>query len=321
MSYTLVTTAKNEGPYFLEWVAYHRWVGFENILVYQNDSNDLTDEILKELDRIGAINYYYNRAGHGRHQVRAYKRASRKAAYTQADWAMALDMDEFLFIRTGDGKLDDLMQALPPTDEVLLNWRRFGHSGKRNLRGGLVTQRFQIAEHQDRVTTHLTPFKALFRPQMFERCGIHQPYPLPEPPESIRVCNGSGLPKDEFDWYRFRCKDPGKRALAQINHYITRDAASFVLKSDRGSAHQADRGIDKTYWRRRNFNDQRDDGLSRRAPIIKAAMAVLDAQSGGKLGELRLKSLEMHQARFKALMKEPQYRDLYEFCASDAQAA
>ena len=321
MSYTLVTTAKNEGPYFLEWVAYHRWIGFENILVYQNDSNDLTDEILKELDRIGAINYYYNRAGHGRHQVRAYKRASRKTAFHQADWAMALDMDEFLFIRTGVGKLEDLFAALPPSDEVLINWRRFGHSGLTEIEDALVTERFQFAEHEDRVTTHLTPFKALFRPSMFERCGIHQPYALDPPPDAIRVCNGSGLVEGTFDWHRFRCKDPNRRALAQVNHYITRDAASFVLKSDRGSAHQADRDISRKYWKRRNFNDQRDDGLAQRADLITDRMAYLDAQSGGKLVQLRAESLDMHKSRFQTLLSKPEFRDLYEFCTRDKLAA
>ncbi len=50
-------------------------------------------------------------------------------------------------------------------------------------------------------------------------------------------------------------------------------------------------------------------------------MAYLDAQSGGVLEKLRAESLALHQARFKALLKEPDYRDLYEFCASKAQAA
>lgn len=38
----LVATAKDEGPFVLEWVAYHRLAGFDPIIIYQNDSTDGT---------------------------------------------------------------------------------------------------------------------------------------------------------------------------------------------------------------------------------------------------------------------------------------
>ena len=57
MSYTLVATAKNEGPYLLEWVAYHRMIGFDNILIFQNDSDDYTHETLRILDSLGVVQY------------------------------------------------------------------------------------------------------------------------------------------------------------------------------------------------------------------------------------------------------------------------
>jgi glycosyl transferase family 2 len=321
MSYTLVATAKNEGPYLLEWVAYHRMIGFDDILIFQNDSDDLTDEILKVMRDLGLVQYRYNRAVAGRHQVRAYKRAARQAAFRQASWALALDLDEFLHIRAGQGHLNDLFAELPEADVVLLNWRRFGNDGRRGMSERLVAQRFLSAEHRDRITERLTPYKAMFRPSHFERCGVHQPSGPRLPADDIRTCNGSGLMEDKFARLRFRAKDPARRRLAQINHYITRDAASFVLKSYRGSAHQADRGIDKSYWRRRNFNDQQDEGLARRSDEIIAAMAKLDALSGGRLEEMRLASLKLHLERFQTLLKEPVYRDLYEFCAGENIAA
>ena len=49
MKFTLVTTVRNEGPYLWEWVAYHRMIGFHDIIVFQNDSNDGTDQILRLL--------------------------------------------------------------------------------------------------------------------------------------------------------------------------------------------------------------------------------------------------------------------------------
>ena len=50
---TLVATVKNEGPYLWEWVAYHKSIGFDNIVIFQNDSNDMTHGILHEMRSAG----------------------------------------------------------------------------------------------------------------------------------------------------------------------------------------------------------------------------------------------------------------------------
>lgn len=321
MTYTLVATAKNEAPYLLEWVAYHRMIGFDEILIYQNDSDDFTHEILTEMARIGAVRYSYNRALPGRHQIRAYRRAGRQPAYLEADWALALDLDEFLHVNCGAGRLDDLMAALPEADVVLLNWRYFGSGGHLDLTDDLVTERFVLSEHDTRIVEELTPYKAMFRPPLFERCGIHRPAKPKRPEEEMIVCNGSGLTGDAFERLRFRSKDPWRRRLAQVNHYITRDAASFVLKSDRGSAHQAHREIDRRYWRRRNFNVHEDRRLAERSDEIVAAMAELDLASGGKLRALREAALAAHRQRFEQLLGQSAFRDLFAFCREFRPAA
>ena len=314
MTYTLVATVKNEAPFLLEWVAYHKMIGFDDILIYQNDSDDFTDETLKIMRDLGIVKYFYNRADAGKHQVRAYKRASRQPEFRDARWTMALDLDEFLYVKTGNGRLSDLFRALPDSDVALINWRRFGNDGRTHIGKSLVTEQFLAAEPEDRIESFFTPYKALFRPHLFARCGIHQPAEALVPEERIITSNGSGLLEGEFERLRFRAKDPKRRALAQVNHYIVRDAASFVLKSHRGSAHQSNREINKSYWEKRNFNDEKDSGLSRQSPAIMAAMVELDAMSGGALGDLRFKALRLHRQRFLDLIEEPDYKELYEFC-------
>lgn len=49
----------------------------------------------------------------GQHQIRAYTRGATVPAYTEADWAMALDPDEFLVVRTGGGTLSALSLLCP----------------------------------------------------------------------------------------------------------------------------------------------------------------------------------------------------------------
>jgi len=45
-------------------------------------------------------------------------------------------------------------------------------------------------------------------------------------------------------------------------------------------------------------------------------MAELDARSDGRLSSLRSQSIKMHQQRFRALLDQPDYRELYDFCAA-----
>ena len=97
---TLVATVKNEGPYLWEWVSYNKSIGFDNIVIFQNDSNDMTHGILHEMRSAGLISYFYNNAEPNKHQIQAYSRATKTAAYQQSDWILALDLYEFLTINT-----------------------------------------------------------------------------------------------------------------------------------------------------------------------------------------------------------------------------
>lgn len=316
----LVTTAKNEAPYFLEWVAHHLEVGFTDIIIYQNDSDDLTHETLFELRKIGAIQYYYNRADRGAHQVKAYERSSRLEEYIQADWVMALDMDEFLVVKTGAGTLRDLMKVLPEADCIHLNWRIFGNSGYELLTDQLVTERFSMANYQLGQADHFGAYKCMFRPGLFKRPGVHRPNSPTIPEEEIRYTNGSGLMADQYKLRNFNSTDPGSCKYAQINHYIVRDLASFMLKSARGSAHQADRPIGHRYWRMRNTNFEVDECIQPMQARIKARMAALDKQSEGRLMELRTTAIYTHLARYHTMLQEPDMRAFRAFCKTHPNA-
>jgi hypothetical protein len=316
----LVATAKNEAPYFLEWVAYHLEIGFTDIAIYQNDSDDLTHETLASLREIGAIQYFYNRADVGAHQVRAYTRAATLPAYKEADWAMALDMDEFLVIKTGDGTITDLLKVLPESDCLHLNWRIFGNSGYEVMTDELVTDRFKMANYQLGDADNFGAFKCMFRPHLFNRPGIHQPNAALVPIEELRHTNGSGLASDAYFLKNFNSTDPGGCQFAQVNHYIVRDLCSFMLKSARGSAHQANRTIGHRYWRMRNKNFAIDDSMQGFQTRIKARMAALDEASGGRLMKLRETAIFTHLARYYTMLQEPQMRAFRAFCLAHPNA-
>ena len=296
-------------------MAHHRLTGFDNIIVFQNDSDDGTDAILRLMQDQGLVRYIYNRADPGKHQINAYFRAARRAEYLAADYVMALDLDEFLVIHAGAGHLQDFMAAVPEFDCAHINWRIFGCGGHATIPTGLVTESYLQAEYAQKVVSRHSAFKTLFRRDRFTRPGIHKPFrrnaEAAPPPV---VINGSGLPAGAFDIRNFQSKDPLKLRLAQVNHYMVRDAASFVLKSARGSAHQAERQIREKYWLMRNINQEEDRAAAARAPALRAEMDRIDAICGGALSKLTAAALRHHRRRFRSLMQDPDYKALYDTC-------
>ena len=317
----LVAAVKNEGPYILEWVAHHRLCGFTRIQIYQNDSNDMTVQILRTLARLGIIEYFENHHPKGAHQMRAYRRASRTEAYEASDWCMVLDSDEFLSVKVGDGKVADLIAACPEDAEgILVNWRVFGSNGQRDLDRGLVVERFTRAEpDQDIVDTHLTPFKPLFKTSAFGRPGIHLPRdPVGEP----RIYNGSGLPEGDFFRKNWRGYDPKVRAFAQVNHYANRDLASFLLKQARGGGNGEMKITGEAYWAQHDRNEEEDLALASRATAIWDEMRRLDEMSNGRLLRLRGRAFRQWRIALDGLLEKGDMAALRNaILSSDAKAA
>lgn len=310
----LCGTAKNEAPYILEWVAHHLELGFTDIALYQNDSDDLTQKTLKTLAAIGAIQYFDNPAKRSGHQVRAYMRASKLPAYREADFAMALDLDELLVVKTGDGRLTDLIAALPEFDLLMANWRIFGSSGHKMPGFQLQAERFTKADYALNDDTHFNAYKALFRPGLFSRPGIHKPPEAEGDMPGLRVVNGSGLSPDRYQVKNYNSTDPGGQSLVQINHYVVRDLGSFLVKTRRGSAHQDDRVVGVKYWAYRNRNFVEDQSIQPWLPRIRARMQALDAASDGRLMRLRRHAIARHRQKIEDLLQDPEIRALREDC-------
>ena len=55
---TLITCQRNEGPFLIEWLAYHKAIGFKRIVVGANDCTDGSHEMLTRLAELGEVEYY-----------------------------------------------------------------------------------------------------------------------------------------------------------------------------------------------------------------------------------------------------------------------
>ena len=85
--------AKNEGPYFKEWIEWHRKMGVEKFYIYDNESTDNTREILQPYIDSGIVDYTYY-PGY-RKQIAAYDDCMTRHR-EDSRWIAFIDLDEFI---------------------------------------------------------------------------------------------------------------------------------------------------------------------------------------------------------------------------------
>ena len=312
--YLLITSIRDEGSSIWEWVAHHKKLGFTDIVVFQNDSTDGTIATLKLLHKMGEIKYLNNPDKDRGWQMKAYRRIKRMQIYQDVDWAMALDGDEYLQINTPEGTVESLIAAVPDVDEIRINWKIFGSCGFQTIENALVTSRFTLAEDPDHIVDQIVGQKTLFKARSFALPHIHRPrQPLKD---ELTETNGSGLSSDEYTTIGWRCNDPAKRVFAQINHYVLRDAESFLLKAVKGRPGYPNLDVSRHYWTKFDLNHTQDRTLSDRSDTLLDYMMQLDERVDGKLSMLRMRSIKWQKELFNQSQKDPEYRALYAYvCA------
>lgn len=54
---TFVAIVKDEGPYLIEWIEYHQFLGVDHFLIYDNGSSASTKELLRPYVETGVVEY------------------------------------------------------------------------------------------------------------------------------------------------------------------------------------------------------------------------------------------------------------------------
>ena len=98
--FTILSMMKDEGPSLVEWVAYHKHIGFDNICVYTNNCGDGTDEMLIRLQELGWVKHFRNDVPEGKKpQQNALALASENPEILDSEWVLTMDADEFVSIQ------------------------------------------------------------------------------------------------------------------------------------------------------------------------------------------------------------------------------
>ena len=306
----IVTTMKNEGPFILEWLAYHRAIGVEDFLVYTNDCSDGTDRLLDALQHRGLVQHRANpfRATPDlKPQHAALQAAESEAVVQDCGWAICMDVDEFINVRIGDGTLPALYAAMGEANMISLTWRLFGNADVHGFEDRFVTEQFTLcAPELVRKPHQAWGFKTLFRNiDIYRKLGVHRPKGLrPDLWGQVRWLNGSGrpMPREMFrNGWRSSVETYGYDWV-QLNHYACRSAESFLVKRDRGRVNHVDRDQGLNYWFRMNHNAVEDQSIRRILPAARAEFGRLLADP--EIRALHGAAVAAHRAKIAELVAD-----------------
>lgn len=232
----VLATARNEGPYLLDWLAHHRAVGFDHAVIYSNDNDDGSDELLGLLADAGEITWVRNVLGPAaRAQWKAYGHAFKMLPdLVDYRWTMVLDLDEYFSFRS------DVFRSVAevagwhehqPTDAVALRWLNFAADPSDIWHDTPTTRRFI---RRDPAVSPI--FKSLVRSNLFWDSHCHFPYPTLGQPFSYRLEDGSFCHHMDLLRGEKARIDPISAEHAWIAHYMFRSAGEALVKAARGDA-------------------------------------------------------------------------------------
>ena len=235
--------AKNEGPYFVEWIEWHRRQGVEKFYIYDNESTDGTKELLEPFVRSGLVEYRYW-PGRQR-QLPAYDDCLERHRLS-ARWIAFIDLDEFI-VPVKDGSIPEFLRRFEGVPVVEINWLIYGSGGGRTKTSGTVMQRFKrhsVPSHY--LNRHV---KSIVDPRrVYGMIGCH---------EAARISGHAADSHGERIRKNFRDREP-QQDVIRINHYAVKSYEEFLGKQARGRARRD--GIRTLeYFNQYDLNDIEDE--------------------------------------------------------------
>lgn len=241
---------KNEAPYILEWIAFHRLIGVDKFFIFDNNSNDGTTEILAALHKVGIVQHtlFPGQAM----QIPAYREILRLHK-NDAGWIAFIDADEFIMPTSGKTFLPDFLNALPDdVGAVALNWAVYGSSGRREPGKGPVLERFTKRGYPGGVNGF---YKTILRPSSCDEgvCNPHH-FPLKKGFRYVHADRSPVLAGEHFGISKAIIWDYFK-----LNHYVIKSLSEFLFKKRaRGLADQINQKRDYDFFFHHDCRDVND---------------------------------------------------------------
>jgi hypothetical protein len=218
----MVAILKDETPFLAEWICYHRLLGVDHFVLYDNDWNlPLKDYLAPLRDWVTVVDWPGDHAKKpgSACQTSAYMHALMRirGAYR---WVAYLDGDEFIVLRK-HRTLPEFLLSFREAAAVYLNWYQFGHNGYFNDPSGLLTsaltRRHRTASSQFKAITRVDAIQSIWTPHF---CVLQDGLAPVD-------ANGRAFSPEVY---------PEKTGVAHVNHYRCRSFSRWMARAKRGDA-------------------------------------------------------------------------------------
>jgi hypothetical protein len=206
MKVALVCVAKNEDYYLKEWLDYNQKLGFDKVILFQNDwRTDLEHPIMEKCvcDGPSVQVPLYNNVLHDN---------------TIYDWIAFIDCDEFIVLKKHNNIKELIEKYKDETDVLALNWTIFGNMGKVSRENNSLLKTF--TRRNVAADPHV---KVIVNSRSGERMQ------LPHNTNGLMMDTG----RHKFNGpYNFN----GSLDIAYINHYYSKTKEDWEIRCKRGRA-------------------------------------------------------------------------------------
>jgi glycosyltransferase involved in cell wall biosynthesis len=270
-AFAACTIVRNEAARIAAWIAYHRAIGFDTLVVYDNLSTDETRAVVERMSTVVDVRYV---------EWRRRDDAFHSAAYTDAlecfggayDWMFFMDSDEFVQLLDG-ASIREVMAGYPAdVSAVGFNWAIYGSSGlERQPDDLLVIEAF--LRHSERGFEPNQFVKSAVRPHRALTCLNSHAFDV-----TGRYVLGDGT---DAEWVAMTGPSAVRESqygAARLNHYFTKSWAQWVLKVARGYPGEPDRTVAEFHAHDRN--EVYDDRILRYAAATRELLTAAGVLAG-----------------------------------------
>lgn len=223
--YIVCSCARGENDYIEEFVSHYLNMGFDKVIICDNNPDDSVEDVLKSYIDAGTVEIFDCR-GFDSFQVQFYSMFAHEGNYK---WCAFFDIDEFLEL----GIYTNIKEFLETVEEdcVSFNWIVYGTNGEKHIRPGSVQERFPEP----------TRPISLFKENVFVKSILRGGY------DRFKDCwfNGSHIPMCSNPMkyniggyhvvdYQSHTHFPPRYKCGYLKHYYTKSFDEWIKKASRG---------------------------------------------------------------------------------------
>lgn len=207
---TMAAMVANEAPYLEDWIKYHQHIGIEHFYLYENESTDNTQDVLKSLATRYPITW---RPVVGEKIVQKVYMQCIQDHKKDSRWIAFMDIDEYLVCSQ---PLKEFLEDYEKFPALTVHWRIFGSNGRAAFDAAPVVERFTMRGPDVDLNC-----KSIVDPTKCTACYTSHRFAHPtDPVDEYFIPITTAVARTDIP----------TADLIQINHYATKSYAEHVKR-------------------------------------------------------------------------------------------